>query len=186
MIVRLLLISGFAALVATAASAQVTVFSGGASQATSCSLAARHGNATLESIGTCTFAIEQESLANRDLAGTHVNRGVLYMRNMDWGRAMDDLNIALSIDPRMGEAMVNRGALLIAQKRFAEGIAEIDRGLALHPEEPERAYYNRALAEERLDNVKGAYYDYLRASELAPTWTAPQEELKRFNVTPKS
>jgi tetratricopeptide (TPR) repeat protein len=124
-------------------------------------------------------------LAGRDLAGTHVNRGVLYMRNTEWGRAMDDFDLALSIDSRMGEAMVNRGALMIAQKRFAEGIAEIDRGLALHPEEPERAYYNRALAEEQLDNVKGAYYDYLRASELAPTWTAPQEELKRFSVGPK-
>jgi tetratricopeptide (TPR) repeat protein len=185
MIVRLVLVSGVAALVATAASAQVTVFSGGASQATSCSLAARHGNATPEALATCTYAIDNEPLNGRDLAGTHVNRGVLYMRNLEWGRAMDDLNIALSIDSRMGEALVNRGALLIAQKRFAEGIAEIDRGLALNPEEPERAYYNRALAEERLNNVKEAYYDYLRASELAPTWTAPQEELKRFSVSPK-
>ena len=108
------------------------------------------------------------------------------MHNMEWGRAMDDLDIALSIYPRMGEALVNRGALLIAQGRFADGIIEIDRGLALHPEEPERAYFNRALAEERLDNVKGAYYDYLRAAELAPTWAAPQEELKRFSVIPKS
>jgi tetratricopeptide (TPR) repeat protein len=186
MIVRLVLVSALAALAATAASAQVTVFSGGASQATSCSLAARHGNATPQAIETCTYALNNEPLAGRDLAGTHVNRGVLYMHNMEWGRAMDDLDIALSIYPRMGEALVNRGALLIAQGRFADGIIEIDRGLALHPEEPERAYFNRALAEERLDNVKGAYYDYLRAAELAPTWAAPQEELKRFSVIPKS
>jgi tetratricopeptide (TPR) repeat protein len=185
MIFRLFVISGVAALVATAASAQVTVFSAGASQATSCSLAARHGNASPQTIETCTLAINSEPLAGRDLAGTHVNRGVLYMHNMEWGPALDDLDIALSIDPRMGEALVNRGALLIAKGRFADGIAEINRGLALNPEEPERAYYNRALAEERLDNVKGAYYDYLRASELAPTWTAPQEELKRFRVSPK-
>jgi len=185
MIVRLVLISGFAAMLATAASAQVTVFSGASSQATSCSLAARHGTATPQSVDTCTFAIRNELLADHDLAGTHVNRAVLYMRTMQWTRALDDLNIALSIDPRMGEALVNRGALLIAQKRFAEGIAEIDRGLALHPEEPERAYYNRALAKEGLDDVKGAYYDYLRAAELAPAWAPPQEELRRFSVTPK-
>src|ERR1700761_5677143 len=127
MIVRLVLISGLAVFAATAASAQVTVFSGESSQATSCSLAARHGNATPQSIETCSYAIAKEPLAPRDLAGTHVNRGVLYMRNMEGGPAMDDLNIALSIDPRMGEALVNRGALLIAQKRFVEGIAEIDR-----------------------------------------------------------
>ena len=185
MIVRLVLISGFAALVASAASAQVTVFSGNSSEATSCSLAARHGNATPQTIQTCSYAINSEPLSGRDLAGTHVNRGVLYMRTLQWGPALDDLNTALSIDPRMGEALVNRGALLIAQKRFAEGIAEIDRGLALHPEEPERAYYNRALAKERLDDVKGAYYDYLRATEIAPAWTPPQEELKRFSVSPK-
>lgn len=185
MISRLVAMSVAAALWATAASAQVQVFSGEATQATACSLAARHGASTRPFIDVCSAAIKTEPLSRRDLAGTHVNRGVLYMRNMQWGEAMEDLDAALSIDPQMGEAMVNRGALLIAQKRFAEGIAEIDRGLALKPEEPERAYYNRALAEERLDDLKGAYRDYQRAVELAPTWPAPQEELKRFSVSPK-
>jgi tetratricopeptide (TPR) repeat protein len=169
---------------ATMASAQVTVFSGTATEATACSLAARHANANAATVEACTHAILTEPLSARDLAGTYVNRAVLYMVGMDWSRAMGDLNQALSIDPRMGEAMVNRGAVLIAEHRYAEGVAEIDRGLMLRPEEPERAYYNRGLAKERLDDVKGAYYDYLKASELAPTWVAPQEELKRFNVSP--
>jgi tetratricopeptide (TPR) repeat protein len=148
------------ALVATAASAQVTVFSGAATQATACSLAARHANASPVTIQTCTQAILSEPLSARDLAGTHVNRAVLYMVGADWSR------------------------VLIAERRYAEGVLEIDRGLGLRPEEPERAYYNRGLAKERLDDVKGAYYDYLKAAELAPTWAAPQEELKRFSVSP--
>jgi len=64
-------------------------------------------------------------------------------------------------------------------------VADIDRGLAYGPEQPEKAYFNRALAKEFLDDTKGAYLDYLKAAELAPTWTAPQVELKRFTVHPR-
>jgi len=184
MIHRSVWLAGALALIATSASAQVTVFSGTATAATACSIAARHSNVTPATLQICTEAILTEPLSARDMAGTHVNRAVLYMISMDWSHAMSDLDEALTIDPRMGEALVNRGAVLIGQRRYAEGVAEIDRGLALRPEEPERAFFNRALAKERLDDLKGAYYDYLRASELAPTWGAPQEELKRFSVSP--
>ncbi len=168
---------------AGAAHAQVTVFSGSDSQAQACSLAARHGTATHATITTCTVSIEHEALNGRDLAGTHVNRGVLYLRQGDWNQAGRDFDTALSIDPTLGEALINRGAAKIAQKHWADGVADIDRGLTLNPEQPEKAYFNRALAKEFLEDTKGAYLDYLKASELAPNWEAPKAELKRFSVT---
>jgi len=167
------------------AHAQVTVFSGANSAATSCSLAARHGRVTPETLATCTVAIEHEHLIGRDLAGTYVNRGVLLMRMDRLARAQSDFDAALSIAPTLGEAWVNHGAVLIADRRWADGVADIDHGLALSPQEPEKAYYNRALAKERLDDVKGAYLDYRKAAELSPKWDLPQAELKRFNVTLK-
>lgn len=170
---------------AGAAQAQVTVFSGSDSQASECSLAARHGNANPATIATCTVAIEHEALTGRDLAGTHVNRGVLYLRQQDYGLAAHDFDDALAIDPTLGEALVNRGAVKIAQRHWAEGVADIDRGLAFAPEQPEKAYYNRALAKEHLDDTKGAYFDYRKAADLAPDWPAPTVELKRFNVSEK-
>lgn len=189
--------AGFQALVAAAliaggvvwaggARAQVSVFSG-SSMANECSTLAKRGTVqSREALEVCTVAIEHDNLTGRDLAGTYVNRGVLRLRGQDWLGARQDFDIAISIDPAMGEALVNRGASFIAQKRWAEGVADIDHGLALNPEEPEKAYYNRAIAKEHLDDMKGAYFDYRKASELAPAWSAPQMELKRFTVTPKS
>lgn len=60
--------------------------------------------------------------------------------------------------------------------------AEIDKGLTLAPEEPEKAYYNRGLAHEGLADLKAAYFDYRRAAELKPDWPIPQRELGRFSV----
>ncbi len=61
-------------------------------------------------------------------------------------------------------------------------MAEIDRGLALDPDQPEKAYFNRAVAKERLNDLKGAYFDYRRALELKPDWDMPKVELARFTV----
>ncbi len=165
--------------------AQVSVFSG-SSLANDCSALARRGVPELrEAINICTIAIDHDNLTGRDLAGTYVNRGVLHLRRGDWLDARVDFDTATSISPKMGEALINRGASFIAQKRWAEGVSDIDRGLTLSPEEPEKAYYNRAIAKEHLDDMKGAYFDYLKASELAPAWAAPKAELQRFTVAQK-
>jgi tetratricopeptide (TPR) repeat protein len=155
--------------------------------ANECSTLAKRGMGDpREALSVCTIAIEHDNLTGRDLAGTYVNRGVLRLRGHDWFGARQDFDTAASIAPGMGEALINRGASFIAQKRWAEGVADIDHGLALNPEEPEKAYYNRAIAKEHLDDMKGAYFDYLKAAELAPAWAAPQAELKRFTVAAKS
>ena len=85
-------------------------------------------------------------------------------------------------NPKAREARTAYARLLVGQKRYMEALLDIDKGLALNPEEPEKAYYNRGLANEGLDDVKAAYFDYLRALELAPQWEIPQRELRRFSV----
>ena len=122
-------------------------------------------------------------LSDRDLAGTYVNRGVIYMASADFVPAQHDFEQAMKLDPTMGEAIVNHGGALIAQKKYADGIAEISRGLEFNPSEPEKAYFNRGLAYESLDDLKAAYYDYSKAAELKPGWDQPRAELARFTVT---
>ena len=147
-----------------------------------CSQAAKAGEDDLPSQEVCTLALETESMSRRDRAGTYVNRGVIKMRRQDYASAHTDFNIAIRLQPQMGEAYINRGGALVGQKRYMEALLDIDRGLALDPEEPEKAYYNRGLANEGLDDVKAAYFDYLRALELKPEWDIPQRELRRFSV----
>ncbi len=176
-----------ACLMAPPANAAFTVFGNGLAQL--CSETAKnleHGIAPpLHAIEDCTTAIEYENLPRRDLAGTYINRGILYMNRTGYTEAKRDFDSALAIMPTIGEAYVDRGAALVGLKNFKAAIEDIDRGLTLNPEEPEKAYFNRGLAEEGLDNIPGAYRDYAHAAELKPGWTPPLNELSRFTVTSK-
>lgn len=160
--------------------AAVQVIGGG--QAKDCSDAVIRGRSDDATMRLCTGALELEILSGRDRARTLVNRGVIQLRRQAYGAARADFDAAGRIDPGLGEAYVNRGAAFVGEDRFAEGLREIDQGLALGVKEPQRAYFNRALANENLGDLKAAYRDFSRAAELDPDWAAPKAELARFTV----
>lgn len=150
-----------------------------------CYLAAKAGRATDREIRLCGAALEQDNLADRDLAGTHINRGTLYLKQKAWTEALADFDAAVKIGPGIGEGWVNRAAALIGAGRYQDAVVSSDKGIALNPTEPEKAYFNRATARELIGDVEGAYADYRRAVELAPDWQPPKDELKRFKVEVK-
>jgi tetratricopeptide (TPR) repeat protein len=162
------------------AGAAVTVFGGGKAKA--CSLAAFNGQKGGQFEDICTEALETEPLSPSDRAGTYVNRGVLKLRRHEFASAQSDFNRAIETKPDSGEAYMNRGATAVGTKRFAEGLADLNKAIALGVAEPEKAYFNRALAFEGLDDMKAAYLDYMKALELKPDWDMPQKELLRFTV----
>lgn len=173
------------AVLPVAARAQSVSVFGAGQLAEACSLAARAGRPSERAVELCGRSIDSEPLSVRELAGTYVNRGVLRLLAGQYPAAEADFDQAVANEPAMGESYVNRGAALIAQRRFQAGVADLNRGLALHPQEPEKAYYNRALARERLGDLRGAYADYRTAASLKPGWPAPVAELARFTVTPR-
>ncbi|CAN5573880.1 tetratricopeptide repeat protein [soil metagenome] len=162
------------------AHASTLVIGGGAAK--DCSNAALGGRSDKASITTCTLALDTETLNFRDRARTYVNRGVLQLRQRDFNGAVSDFDSASKIDPNLGEAFVNRGAAFVGTQRYDEGLNQIDQGLALGVKDPEKAYYNRAIAHENLGDVTAAYRDYSKAAELDPAWDAPKKELARFTV----
>lgn len=168
------------ALLATTAQAAVTVL--GSGMARQCSVAALGGESDSRFEDMCTMALEGELLSTRDKAGTYVNRGVLKLRRKEFKSAEFDFNRAIQTEPGLGEAYVNRGAAWVGARRYAEGLADINKALEMGVDEPEKAYFNRALAYEGLDNMKAAYFDYQKAVELSPEWEAPRKELARFKV----
>ena len=165
---------------AGAASGSTLVIGAGAAQ--ECSDAAVKGLSDNRSVLACTTALEIETLNFRDRARTYVNRGVLQMRQHQFAAARADFDEASNIDPSLGEAYVNRGATFVGEERYREGVEQIDKGLALGVKDPEKAFFNRGLANEGLGDLNAAYRDYNRASELAPDWLAPKTELARFTV----
>jgi tetratricopeptide (TPR) repeat protein len=155
----------------------------GAGPARACFEAANSGRADLTALIDCDTAISGQELSARDRAATVVNRGVIHLLRRDAASALKDFDRAISWRPDLGEAYVNRGAALILQGDFQGAVASIDRGIELGAEDPHEAYFNRAIAHEKLDDMRAAYADYRRAVELKPDWALPQQELARFTVT---
>ena len=155
----------------------------GESKAADCSRAALFGRDDDNSLKTCDMALAEEPMDQMRKASTFINRGIIHMRRRSFDLAQADFDDAVARKPRLGEGWVNRGALLIGTRRFAEGLADTSKGIELGIMEPEKAYYNRALAYEGLNDPRSAYYDYQQALSLKPDWDLPKKELARFTVT---
>ena len=166
---------------ASGAQASMTVFGSGAAE--ECYKAVKAGHSDMGSIAVCDSALMDESLDAHDRGGTYVNRGVMKMRRGAIAEAHSDFDVGVKLAPLAGEAWINRGAVLLAEKRYSESLVDINKGLQLGVKEPEKAYFNRALAYEGLDDEKAAMQDYQQALVLKPDWEAPKKELLRFTVT---
>jgi tetratricopeptide (TPR) repeat protein len=179
---HLLALAAGAALLAFAGGSQAAVTVLGGGMAKQCSAAALGGESDAKFEEICSQALDSEIMSLRDRAGTYVNRGILKLRRKDFSSAQFDFNRAIETKPDLGEAYVNRGAAAVGARRYTDGLADLNKALELGLEEPEKAYYNRALAYEGLDNMKAAYFDYQKAVELKPEWDQPKKELARFTV----
>ena len=163
-----------------AAEAASTVYGNGPAQ--DCYRAALTGRTDLGAIRDCDTAMLGPELNARDRAATIVNRGVVRLQRREAPLALADFDTAIAWRPELGEAHINRGAALIRLGDYPGAIAAINRGLELGADDPQEAYFNRAVANEKLDNLAAAYADYRKALELKPDWTLAQSELARFTV----
>ena len=163
--------------------AGVTVI--GSSSARMCYLAAE--SAALpgpQDMRQCDAALSGEATDPRHIIATYVNRGILHLRRGNVDGAMADFDEALRRDPNEAEAYLNRGSALLRRDQTREAVAMFSQAIDHNTRRPALAHYGRAMAYELLGDVRAAYYDYRRASELDPEWRAPREDLQRFRVVP--
>jgi len=157
-------------------------------------------------IRLCTLAIEEGSEAD-NRAASYNNRGVLHFEAANYDDALADFTEAVQLDDTLTFAHINRGNIFNLREQWAQAISAFDRAieLGIQPrparagavaESPEsrqasearavrelaRAHFNRGIAHENLEQLREAYLDYRRASELAPEWEEPRRELERFEV----
>jgi tetratricopeptide (TPR) repeat protein len=165
---------------APAAQAAVTVLGNGLSQV--CFQTAEFGGNTKDGIAACNEALEQMALPIHDRAATYINRGILYARQDDVDSAMKDYDTGIGIDPAMGEGYIDRGALYIVLKRYDDALRDINKGISLNAQRLQIAYYDRAIVQEALGNVRAAYEDYKKATEIEPNFTLANQQLSRFKV----
>lgn len=136
----------------------------------------------LRDIEYCDTAFSEEALSHHDTVATHVNRGILKLRRGNVDDAIADFDRAMALDPDQPEAYLNKGAALIRLENPAEALGLFTAALEYRTTRPAIAHFGRAIANEELGNVRAAYQDYQRASELDPDWQDPRTELRRFRV----
>jgi tetratricopeptide (TPR) repeat protein len=172
--------------------ATVVLFAGSSSQAAvtvlgngvahSCYEFAEYGGNPMDGVQTCTFALDQTTLSVRDRAATYVNRGILRARKDDSDGALADYDRGLDIDAGLAEGYVDRGTVMIELRRYDDALTDIDKGISLGAERPQIAYYDRGIADEALGNIRAAYEDYKKASEIEPGFKLAVDQLSRFRV----
>lgn len=170
-----------AAFAAAALSAQASIVIGESRQF-GCYEHALYDRDSAAALRDCNAAVADPAMIRSDRAATFVNRGIVLMHRGDMQAALSDYDAALALDPQLGDAHVNRAVVFIRQGRYADAIEAATAGLGLKVERPHAAYFNRAVAHEALGDLKNAYLDYRKASELAPDWALPKQELARFSV----
>lgn len=176
----LILVAGLAIAGAGSSDAAVTVLGNGVAH--SCYEFAEYGGNTIDGINTCSFALDQETLSVRDRAATFVNRGILRSRKDDAEGALADYDRGLAMDAGLAEGYVDRGAAMIALRRYDDAVAEISKGISLGANRMQIAYYDRGIADEALGNIRAAYEDYKKAVEIQPDFQLARDELSRFRV----
>lgn len=171
-----------AALLITSINGHAAITVLGNDLAQTCWTAALTGSSDRASLETCSAALESGKLNRHDRVGTYVNRGIIKLRRKMYREARADFDTALRYDPELGEAFVNKGGTYLGEREFIEAIKLINRGLELGTNEPEKAYFNRAIANERLGRLEAAYLDYSMALELKPGWEEAAFHMSRFTV----
>lgn len=164
-----------------AGSAAAAVISLGTPIAAECYHHARFGNDEIAALRTCSTALDG-SLDVENRAATHVNRGVIRMMRREFAGAEADFNAALTIDPQLPDAWLNKAFLRLRTGDGQAALPLLERALQLRPRRPALAYLARGLAHELSGNLRAAYADLIRARDLEPGWELPAEELSRYRV----
>jgi tetratricopeptide (TPR) repeat protein len=140
------------------------------------------GTASDWELKLCGQAVAQAKGMRDELAAAYVNRSVIHLARLEYDAALADSDAAIRVKSSLPQAHINRGIALSAQKRNKEAGQAFTNALALSPSHPEIVYFDRAMAREDDGDAKGAYLDYRKAAQLAPTWDTPKQQLARFTV----
>jgi|ERR1051326_1703573 tetratricopeptide (TPR) repeat protein len=137
-------------------------------------------------LAVCTRAVNDAAAATDadpyDRAAAFVNRSDIYLRLENYNAAAADAREAVALEGNLAPAQVNLGAALVGLQRYDEAMTWLNKVIEANGGSQDLAYFNRGLAKESMGDIKGAYYDYLKAVEINPKMAVASEQLTRFKV----
>ncbi len=121
--------------------------------------------------------LEKALSLNPQLASAHYVRGLAFKADGDYAHAYDDFAAAEAEYPRDRVVRNQMGRMLFLQRKYADAVAELDKTLAVDPEDLE-AHYNLMLCYRGLNDDEQASREeklYLRfkADESSRAITGP-------------
>ena len=148
-----------------------------------CFLSAQRGTNLKYGLEHCNTAVLDPLMNYR--AQTFVNRGIIRSDMGDHQGALKDFSRAITYNPGLGDAYLNRALVLVAVKRPADAMKAISQGIALGATNLQVAYYSRGEIEDDAGNYAAAYRDYKQALMVKPDYAPAQRQLERFRVVPQ-
>jgi predicted CXXCH cytochrome family protein len=123
--------------------------------------------ATASALKSASAQYVRAGLLNADRPEAHLNLASFYTRQKAFGRAEDELNTALSIDPSFAPASVNLADLYRALGRDAEAGAVLHRALRRSPDDSD-LLFSIGLLEVRQGKKAAALVSLAAAAHNAP------------------
>jgi tetratricopeptide (TPR) repeat protein len=171
---------GVAALLATPASAQMSVTTIGATDAQACYNDASDRAET--SLDNCTEALRRKNLSRRDERATLVNRGIILNRRERYAEAIADFDAALNDDDTLAPAYLNRGNSYFFLGDLNAALGDYDAAIANQLNQLHVAWYNKGLVyleQKRADDARDAFR---RALDIQPDFSAAANQLEKLGV----
>jgi tetratricopeptide (TPR) repeat protein len=100
-------------------------------------------------------------------AREHYDKGVEFGNAGLWEQALDELNKAIVLDPKLTEAYMERARALIGLNNLAAARKDLDKVIELDPNSAQ-GYANRGLVNAQIGDIEKAYADLDKALSLAP------------------
>jgi tetratricopeptide (TPR) repeat protein len=104
-----------------------------------------------------------------DFARPYSNRGVLYWKQKEYSKAIDDFSHALSINPGYRDAYYNRGVVFEEAGAFERAVEDYSNAIALDRDQ-HITWYNRGMVYYRLGEFAKAIDDYSQAISINPEY----------------
>ena len=164
-----------ALILTTAAGAQTAVSTFGATDARRCYEDAL--SPTMTDVRTCDAALRKGDLSVRDRRATRVNRGIILNRQGAYDEAISDFDAALSGNPDLSEALLNRVNSYFLKKDFDRALMDYQAALDAGLRKSHVAWYNIGLVRAARKDTPGAVEAYRKALEAAPDFAPAREKL---------
>jgi tetratricopeptide (TPR) repeat protein len=117
----------------------------------------------------CTAVIESGGATPQNLVAAFINRGNAYQSNRDYGRAIEDYDQAIRINPIAPLAFNNRGNVYLSKQDYDRALEDYDQAIRIDPKYAV-AFNNRGLAKQRKGQNDLAAEDYEQAIRIDPKY----------------